>query len=326
MAGEIIAIIAVLSFVISNVIFRKTEHDTNPVYINFFRTGIGTISFFIIAIVLNIFIKIFLIPWEIWIILIISFVFGQVVGDTAYFKAQKELGVTVAIAVSMTFPLFTFILSLLFLNQVFDVKIIFSMLLIGGGIILIGKSKIESSNNDITNKASESITPSITLHKISKEYLFRALIFGLIASLGWAIALVMIDFALNEIDKILQAKQNISSIIGNVIRFPFASLMLTSMVWRESYITKKRENLSKQKKSSKTYILLLVGSIIGTSIGAYVYTEAARIAGATILALIASASPLFALPLSYFINKEKISKLGFFGVTVTILGVIVIII
>lgn len=326
MAGEIIAIIAVLSFVISNVIFRKTEHDTNPVYINFFRTGIGTISFFIIAIVLNIFIKIFLIPWEIWIILIISFVFGQVVGDTAYFKAQKELGVTVAIAVSMTFPLFTFILSLLFLNQVFDVKIIFSMLLIGGGIILIGKSKIESSNNDITNKASESITPGITLHKISKEYLFRALSFGLIASLGWAIALVMIDFATNEIDQILQAKQNISSIIGNVIRFPFASLMLTSMVWRESYITKKRENLSKQKKSSKTYILLLVGSIIGTSIGAYVYTEAARIAGATTLALIASASPLFALPLSYFINKEKISKLGFLGVIVTILGVILIII
>ncbi|KKN42834.1 hypothetical protein LCGC14_0709170 [marine sediment metagenome] len=326
MAGELTAILAVLCFVISNVIFRKTEHDTSPVYINFFRTGIGAISFVIIALVLNIFIKIFLIPWEIWIILIISFVFGQVVGDTAYFKAQKELGVTVAIAVSMTFPLFTFILSLLFLNQVFDVKIIFSMLLIGGGIILIGKSKIESSNNDISNTASESITPGITLHKISKGYLFRALSFGLIASLGWAIALVMIDFATNEIDKILQAKQNISSIIGNVIRFPFASLMLTSLVWRESYITKKRENLSKQKKSSKIYILLLVGSIIGTSIGVYVYTEAARIAGATTLALIASASPLFALPLTYFINKEKISKLGFFGVIVTILGVIMIII
>jgi len=68
-----------------------------------------------------------------------------------------------------------------------------------------------------------------------------------------------------------------------------------------------------------------MGAIIGTSIGAYAYTEAARVAGATIMALIASASPLFSLPLTYFINKEKITKFGFVGVILTILGVIVII-
>ncbi len=326
MAGEITAIIAVLTFVISNVIFRKTDLDASPTFINFFRTGIGTISFFLIALILNIFIKIFLIPWEIWIFLIISFAFGQVLGDTAYFKAQQELGATRAIAVSMTFPAFTFLLSLLFLNQAFDIKIIFSLLLISSGILLIGKNKLETNNKEILNNSSEIISPGINLNKVDSKLSFRALGFGLIASLGWAIGLVMIDFAINEIDQILQVKQNISSIICNVIRFPFASIMLGSMMWRESSIKKKRENLPKQKKSSKIYILLLVGSIIGTSIGAYVYTEAARTAGATVLALIASASPLFALPLSYFINKEKISKLGFFGIILTILGVIIIII
>ena len=95
------------------------------------------------------------------------------------------------------------------------------------------------------------------------------------------------------------------------------------MVLHENYKTKSiNANI---KRSGKTWALLIMGAIIGTSIGAYVYTEAARVAGATIMALIASAAPLFSLPLTYFINKEKITKFGFVGVILTILGVIVII-
>ena len=316
MAGELTAILAVLTFVVSNVIFRKTEHEASPAYINFFRTGIGTLTFFIMAIILNIFVMIFLIPLEIWIILIISFVFGQVVGDTAYFNAQKELGTTIAIAVSMTFPLFTFILAVLFLNQHFDGRVILSIILIGCGITIISKSKIKSDNNDMANKSSETNT----------LFSVKAIGFGLIASLGWAVGLVIIDFATNEIDQILQSEQSMSSLIGNMIRFPFALLMLATMVLRENYNVKKNEIQSNHKRSLKTYILLLVGALIGTSLGAYIYTEAARTAGATFMSLIASASPLFALPITYFINNERISKLGFAGVVLTITGVISILI
>lgn len=314
MPGELIAIIAVLTFVVSSVIFRKIEHDTSPTYINFFRTGIGTLTFIFIALILNVFMKAFLIPLELWIILIISFVFGQVIGDTAFFIAQKELGTTIAMAVSMTFPLFTFTLSLIFLDQQFDIRIILSILLIGTGITIIGKSKINSDNKEIMNTPLE----------LKSAHTFKAISFGLIASLGWAIALVIIDFATKEIDKILQTDQSISSLIGNMIRFPFASLMLSTMVWRERYIDKRDNETSSQKRSLNSYALLLVGAIIGTSLGAYVYTEAARIAGATMMSLIASASPLFALPLTYFINKEKITKFAFVGVILTILGVSII--
>ncbi len=316
MAGELTAIIAVLTFVISNVIFRKTEHDSSPTYINFFRTGIGTLTFILMGLFLNLFIKVFLIPWEIWMLLIISFVFGQVIADTAYFKAQKELGTTIALAVSMTFPIFTFILSIVFLNQTFDVMVIFSITLIGIGIIIIGRSKMYSEDTKIINAPSGS--KSVQTHK--------AIAFGLVASLGWAIALVMIDYGTNQIDQILQEDQSISSIIGNLIRFPFASLMLATMVWSENNILKKREKISVQKRTSNSYFILILGAIIGTSIGAYVYTEAARVAGATIMALMASASPLFALPLTYLVNKEKITKFGFLGVILTIMGVILILI
>ena len=318
MAGEIIAIFAVLTFVVSNVLFRKTERDASPVFINFFRTAIGTLTFIVAALVLGIFTYIFLLPWNLWIITFLSFLFGQVIGDTAYFKAQKELGTTIALAISMTFPLFTVILSLIFLNRAFEYKMILSIVLIGVGIIVIGKSKINAENK-------KSLDSEINTQKLISYTLFKPILYALIASLGWAIGLVIIDYVTNQIDQILST-DSISSIISNTIRFPFALLILLSMVWRENRFGDRNKKLYSYRKPSQTWLVLLIASIIGTSLGAYLYTEAARTAGAIVMSLLASASPLFSLPLTYWLNKERITKYGFLGIVSTILGVIVVII
>ena len=318
MTGELIAIFAVLTFVVSNVLFRKTEKHASPVFINFFRTAIGTLTFIVIAVILGIFTYIFLLPWNLWIITFLSFLFGQVIGDTAYFKAQKELGTTLALAISMTFPLFTVILSLFFLNSTFNYKIILSIALIGSGIIVIGKSKINAENKKPQNSEDHP-------QKLISHNSYIPIIYALIASLGWAIGLVIIDFVTNQIDQIL-VTNGISSIISNVIRFPFALLILLFMVWRENRFGDGNQNLYSFRKPSKTWYILLIASLIGTSLGAYLYTEAARTAGAIVMSLLASASPLFSLPLTYWVNKERITKYGFLGVFATILGVIVVII
>jgi len=325
MAGEITAIIAVLCFVGSSVLFRKTEHQASPLFINLVRTAIGTITFFLSALALNILSQIFLLPWELWLILFISFLFGQVIADTSYFTAQKELGTTIAMAVSMTFPLFTFILSLIFLHRPFNPNVIISLLLVGSGIIIIGKSKLSFENSATNNEKHQKILFKQKWRGFFSKSTIKAIGFGLIASLGWAIGLVIIDYATNEIDRILQINA-LSSIIGNIIRFPFALIILGALVLRESHVQEKVESSSNQKRSYKTWGILILASIIGTSIGAYVYTEAARTAGATLMALIASASPLFSLPLTYWLNKERITKFGFLGVTLTIVGVVVILI
>ncbi|MBY9020511.1 MAG: DMT family transporter [Candidatus Lokiarchaeota archaeon] len=320
MTGEIIAIFAVLTFVISNVLFRRTERETSPVFINFFRTAIGTLTFIVIAIILGIFTYIFLLPWFLWVMLFLSFLFGQVIGDTAYFKAQKELGTTIALAISMTFPLFTFILSLIFLNQAFEIKMILSIVLIGAGIIIIGKTKISA-----TNEANNSLDSNVQPRKLSFYVSFRSIGYALIGSLGWAIGLVIINYATNQIAQIL-ITDGFSSIISNVIRFPFALLILVLMVWRENRVADSSQFLYSFRKPSKTWLILLIASIIGTSLGAYLYTEAARVVKPIVLSLLASASPLFSLPLSYWFNKERITKYGFLGVISTVLGVIVILI
>ena len=318
MTGEIIAIFAVLTFVVSNVLFRKTERDASPAFINLFRTAIGTLTFIVVAVVLGIFTYIFLLPWYLWIITFLSFLFGQVIGDTAYFKAQKELGTTIALAISMTFPLFTIILSVIFLNHAFEYKMILSIVLIGAGIIVIGKSKINAEDK-------KSLDSEIHAQKLISYTLFKPIVYALIASLGWAIGLVIIYYVTKQIEQILNT-DGVSSIISNVIRFPFALSILVVMVWRENRITDSAQYLYSFRKPSKTWLVLLIASIIGTSIGAYLYTEAARTAGPNVMSLLASASPLFSLPLTYWLNKERITKYGFLGILSTTLGVIVVII
>jgi len=316
MIGVFVAILANLSFVASNAMFRRVENEVSPIFINMFRTAVGLITFAILSLMLGIFTSIFLLPWSLWLILIISFVFGQVIGDTFYFKSQKELGTTKALAVSMIFPFFTFILDLLFLKRPFDVLLIPSALFISIGIIIISKYKIKLNVIDREN-STEFKNYNSKSDNINKNSEIAPTIFAVIASLGWAIGLVMIDYATNEINRIL-LNENLSSVVGNLIRFPFALFLLLIMV--------KKENFDNNLQKKNTWFWLISASIIGTSIGVYFFTEAARIAGASVMSLIASANPLFALPISYLLNREKLSIKGFFGVVLTFVGVILILI
>jgi len=301
------AFLAVFTFVSSNVIFRRVENEASPAYINSVRTLIGIITFWIIAAISGVFILIFQFPIILWILLILSFIFGQVIGDTAYFTAQKELGVTQTIAIALTFPLFTYILAIIFLDETFSYIIIISFAFISIGVIFINYGINKSKNVQGDLETEENI--KIKLKKKS----WRAIVLSFIASLAWAIGIVIIDYSVNEITKITEIGE-MSSILANVVRFPFAFVLLLGMV-------KHSDGKISVNKSKKAWGWLILGSIIGTSLGAYLYTEATRTAGATIMSLFATAAPLIAMPLDYLFNNERINWRSLIGVFLIIIGI-----
>jgi drug/metabolite transporter (DMT)-like permease len=308
--GIWIAIIAILCFVSSNIIFRKVEHDTSPAYINAVRTFIGVISFTIIALFTGVFHYIFDLPWDLWLWLILSFIFGQVIGDTAFFTAQKKLGTTKALAISMSFPLFTYSFSMLFLGEKFNPIVIIAFLCIFLGVILIKRGQRVDTISPIANEGDQDNSEE------TPE--FKPILYCFIASVAWAIGLVIIDYATKRVDAQLQMNQY-SSLIGNLIRFPFAFILLLGVVYK----TDGKISLKKSPKS-KSWLWLLLASVIGTTLGAHFYTEAVRFVGATRLSLISTASPLFALPLAFLVNNEKITLISFLGTMLTVGGVILI--
>ncbi|MHA1220942.1 MAG: DMT family transporter [Candidatus Heimdallarchaeota archaeon] len=339
--GEILAVISVLCFVTSNAIFHRIDKHVSPTQINSFRTIIGSVTYFLVALILW---KLHLfkhIPGITWFWLILSFIAGQVFGDTAYFKTQEMLGTTNALAISMTFPIFTTVLYIVILQESIPYYFYISLFLIIAGVIIItlGKNHQEKA---IIRKISESgelkdqdDSKSNETHELqllqmnqdsnessrkSKKKLLLGVGLGLVAGIAWAFGAVLTDKAFTELKVIFESipianSDTMSNIIGNLIRFPVAAGILSALTFADR---KKRV----KKWSKQIWLLLLLGAIIGTSIGAFLYTEAIVLSSAAVMAMIASASPLFSIPITWLINKEKSNWISVIGIIVTISGVV----
>jgi len=319
MAGEVIAVFAVLLFSISNAMIRKVETIASPVQINAVRTTTGAITFVVIAGAMLFLDDVITFSREIWFYLLISILFAQVLGDSLYLKSQELLGTTKALAISMTFPLITFLFSVIILKDTIHYFFYISAVLIIGGVLLIARSQaqvLNEQNTVVDEKEEEVEVEQGKMNKFLSSVWFSVLI-GFLASTSWALGIVFTKKALDLISTALN-QEAASSLIGNAVRFPFAALILVFFAWRLPKPVKIK------KWDKKSWGWLLAASLIGTSAAAFLYAEGTRVAGAPMMSLIAAASPLFALPFTWFLNKEKINIIGFIGVIITIGGVILI--
>lgn len=323
MLGIVFALSANLVFSLSNVIFKKTERDTSPTMINLFRTTVGLITYVIIALIANRFTLIFQFPPQLIGFLLLSSLFGQVMGDTAYFFSQRYMGPAKALAVSLTYPFFTILIDVFFLHGSFNPWILLAAAIICGGVLLIAYSQ--------SNKQNE------PLHiNIGKKEVILGLTFALIASLSWAIGITFTDLSMTQIDETFSTGR-LTSVVGTLVRFPLAVFLLTSINFSILFVQKRKEPIHTENRSidlvkyqirgrtKSSWGWLVAGALIGTSIGLYLYTEAAYIAGAVTMALMTTAGPIFSILLDWMINKEKISPLGLLGIVLTLGGVVVII-
>lgn len=300
MTGEEIAIAAALTFPLSNAMFRRVDKIVTPTQINAIRTTFGALTFVALFLVLGLNKYLSTISFEIIFILILSIIFGQIIGDTAYFQAQKSLGTTIALAISMTFPFFTFLIYILS-GRYIPPEFFLSGLLIGVGIMFISKSQLIQSNTD-KNQVNHSMVPAI--------------IMGIIAAITWAIGIVLTEISFESLGETVM-NDFYSLILGNMIRFPFAALVLVVL----SFWGRKESSPVQRKITRETSFWIISASIIGTSIGVLLYTEAVRQAGAPFTSLILTATPLISMPISWLINQENITKTELLGIVLTIVGI-----
>lgn len=302
MSGEILSILAVLSFSASNAMFRKVENKVSAPQINATRTTIGAITFIIFAFILGKINLISSLSIEIVFLLFLSIFLGQVIGDTAYFYLQEIIGTTIALTLSLTFPFFTIMISLALGNSVPSL-FLFSALFIGIGVLLISIAQNESDNKVLLD------------NKLNFSNIVLVLTLGLIVSLSWALGITILEFTLNDITDIIGSDEY-SSLLGNVVRFSFAGIVLIIAAMN-------RPKLPVKEWDGNTWKWLLAASILGTSLGAFFYTEATRVAGAALMSIIATANPLFAMPITWLLNGERINKKSLLGVIITMVGVVI---
>ncbi len=317
MYGEITAILTNVCFALSLVLARKIQNEATPIFQNAIRAAVGLLTFFIICLSFGVILMIFSLSSFLILMLMMSVLCTVIIGDTAYLQSQKTLGPAKALAITTTSPFFTIIFATLFLDRPFSILMIFSGILIGIGVIIITKEKTKKKDNDPMQSINVQNSDNKFEEKISVNTL-NGIIWATVAAISWAIGMALSDFSIYQVNIVLNLGI-LSTIVAMMIRFLFAASVLGMMAIIEG-------RSQPIPKSQNTWKILIISAILSYSIGSILFGEAVHIAGASFMSLISTALPLFTIPFSFLINKEKISKNEFFGVITTVSGVILILI
>ncbi|KKK45621.1 MAG: EamA-like transporter family protein [Candidatus Lokiarchaeum sp. GC14_75] len=308
MYGEIAAILTVMSFALAFVLARRIENDFTPIFQNAIKSIIGFFTFFVITLILGALFNLVILPINVIIMLILSITFTVILGDTTLLHTQRILGPTKALAIANTSPFFTFIFAAVFLGRSVTIQMVISGILIGVGVIII--TKRENSNEHEFEK------DLIQEKTKNTRKTTKGVLLGLFVSISLAIGMSLSEYSIGQTNQIL-GLGILSTMLAMVVRFFFALIVLSSVV------IIKREKTVISKSRSPWGILILSG-ILSYTFGSILFGEAVHIVGASFMSLISAAMPLFTIPFSYIINKEKLSRRGFLGVSITIIGVLLI--
>jgi len=172
---------------------------------------------------------------------------------------------------------------------------LFLIKLLGIIIAILGVSLIANEQNKTNEKQAGSFNRV-------------GIMLAAIAAALYAISTILLEVGVTEVNPIYAAYMRV--IAGSVIFVPlFIGARLRGMPQPPRNATK----------------IILVGAFFGMALGSMAYVYVVKIMGATFAAVMTSISPLFALPISVFILKEKFTKLAAIGAILAIIGVILVI-
>tara|TARA_B100000287_G_scaffold20265_1_gene20265 strand:+ start:3273 stop:4247 length:975 start_codon:yes stop_codon:yes gene_type:complete len=314
--GDLYALLGAASFAISSAIIKRMNKLGDVIQLNFLRTLIGAIIFIIHFVLFIDFNLINDISGLILFYLIISVILNIVIGDTAFFESQNKLGVKIAMPIVNTYPYFTIILAIIFLNEFITIEVILGSLILIPGIIFLSVDRAEKEDKNLNLNNNKD--------KIFDEDKIKGLIYVMIAVLCYSLGMLFTTVGTVNIDPIL----------ANSIRVPVATVGLlflmrvsnTSKVNKNNFEIGFEQNFNPFSWSNKYRILMLLSGVLGTYFSSLFLVLSVQEIGASRSAILFSTGPFFSLPIAIYWLKEKLSYFTIIGTIMTIIGLWVILI
>jgi drug/metabolite transporter (DMT)-like permease len=290
--GVIAGLIGAALFGLSQIVYKAQSENISPLLINALKMWVA-LPVMVGLVLLFLPVTPYTIPVTAVPPLAVSILFGAVFGDFLYLTSQARIGVSRAFPIAMTFPLVTYLFSILFLNEPILVTRIIGVIFAIVGVSVITR---EQSQQVISSNTTDS--PS------EKRFDKIGVLLAIITAFFWAAGALTTQIAI----------ENIEPIQGNMIRVLSGSITLIPIV----FFARKRGIPYPTKHTTK---LVLIAGFFGMGLGSILYVFAVKYTGAAITSVIASTAPLFAAPLSFYFLKEKMTLFVGVGTILTILGI-----
>ncbi len=227
-----------------------------------------------------------------WIWFTLSGVLGLTLGDAALFQAFVMLGPRITMLIFAVSPIFSAIFGWFFFGETTTLYQILAICLTLGGIAWVTINQGDELPNNLDRKSYS-----------------KGLFFAFIAAIGQAVGLFTAKMGLVD---------NYSTISGIVMR------MVTAMVaiWIWTILSGKAKETYQTLKENPTAVkYIFIATLIGPITGVWLSLVSVQASSLGVASTLQALPPIFLLPISYFVFKEKINSKAIFGTLIAIIGV-----
>jgi drug/metabolite transporter (DMT)-like permease len=288
--GTSLGFLAAAMWAISVVVYRSLSDEIRPLAIGSIKMWVA-FGLMALLVILPWRPNAFSVPAESIIYLAVSVSIGAVAGDTILFMSQERIGVSYAFPIAMSFPVLTYILAILFLDDEASPIRFFGTIIAVVGLILISREQ-----NKRTDEEGNS------------HFDFIGIGMALFTMICYSFGTVLLDIGVTGVDPI----------DANFVRILFGSAEFIPI-----YIIASQMGMPKPTRRATK--LVAIAGFFGMALGSVLYVAMVKYIGAAMGSVIGSTSPLFAVPVSMVFLKERPSKMALVGILVAISGVILVV-
>ena len=294
MLGELAALGAAIAWAVSAVLYKGGLSKTEPLQANIMRLGCTSLVLVVFVIAIGKSLVFLGLPANALVLSALSGLIGLGVGDTLYMMSLKQIGVSTAVPLTCTYPLFSLLLALIIQPKTVSSEAVVGAVAIVFGIWLLTKG-------EATDEAEK------------REFRVKGAIYALGTAVLWAVSIAMINAAVT----LPETSTLDGALVLNTLRVLSAAISLVTIV---PLIRKKSSFIKIQRRS---VALLTVGGVVALGLGwfllacSFLYIPEARAVP------ISSTTPLFAVFSGVIFLRERISIRNVVGVTIIVIGIFI---
>ncbi len=337
--GALFAIGNMILSGISNVLLKAQKGKLKPGAMLFIQTVISGVLFIILTAAMGDFMDMFTIGWRAFLPLFFAAVLGIIIGNAMYFTSLELIGLSKAYPIAMTYPLFTYIFEIAFLDADFSWPKLSGIVLVIIGVILISSSKVNGNNgskeeekiesavekeeekeltkveNELEPTNVEVISEKTGYLKTNTGKMFLGVLLAALTTLTWSGGTTLIKVGLDTLET---AGNDVGIIPINGARM-FCLIPITLIIFT---VTNRGDN--KSEFSWKPLLLVSIAAVLGLFVSNILYLYALDLIGTSTPAAIAASGPIIATPLSILFLKEKVDWKIILGTLLTVGGILLV--
>ena len=227
--------------------------------------------------------------------LAISGVVGLVLGDICILNAFVLIGPRLSMLIMALAPMFSTIIAWLFLGEALDGQTVIGIVLVVAGVVAVVAERT-TSDSAIAAKGGRS-------YKIG-------LLFALGGSLGQAVGTVLSRLGLAG---------GIEPLSASLIRLTVAAIV----IWLLAILSRQvGDTITKLRANPRAGLKLAGGTVAGPVIGVWLSLIAVQRTSVGIASTLTSLTPIFLIPISYVIFKERITRQAIIGTLIAFVGTV----